>query len=107
MLELGDAAEEMHRKIGMLLATTGVAAVFLQGDFARITAAGALEGGLTNARVMFLTDDDEAMVSLKKQLRKGDWILVKGSRRMKMDRFVSRFIHDFGDGRGAAGSAAH
>jgi UDP-N-acetylmuramoyl-tripeptide--D-alanyl-D-alanine ligase len=107
MLELGEAGPEMHRKIGMLLAITGVTAVFLQGDFAEITAAGAEEGGLAKEKIFFLKEDEEALASLKKQLRKGDWILVKGSRRMKMDRIVSRVIQDFGDGRGAAGPAAH
>jgi UDP-N-acetylmuramoyl-tripeptide--D-alanyl-D-alanine ligase len=107
MLELGEAAEEFHRKIGILLATTGVTSVFLQGDFAEITAAGALEGGLAKSQVMLLKDDDEAMASLKKQLRKGDWILVKGSRRMKMDRIVARVSVDFGEINGEASRAAH
>jgi UDP-N-acetylmuramoyl-tripeptide--D-alanyl-D-alanine ligase len=99
MLELGEAAPEMHRKIGMLLATTGATAAFLQGEFAQVTAAGALEGGLAKEQVMFLKDDEEVMASLKKKLRKGDWILVKGSRRMKMDRIAARIRKDFGDGK--------
>ena len=45
MLELGEQSEEMHRKIGMLMATIGVNALFLKGDFSAITAAGAMEGG--------------------------------------------------------------
>ena len=53
MLELGAEAEEMHRKIGMLIATIGVNALFLQGDFSEITAAGAMEGG-TAVRKYFL-----------------------------------------------------
>jgi len=107
MLELGEAAPEMHRKIGMLLATTGTTTAFLQGDFAQITAAGALEGGLAKEQILFLKDDDEAMVSLKKQLRKGDWILVKGSRRMKMDRFVARLCDEFGIGKEETGPVGH
>jgi len=98
MLELGEAAPEMHRKIGMLLATTGATAAFLQGEFAQVTAAGALEGGLAKEQIMFLKDDEDAMASLKKKLRRGDWILVKGSRRMKMDRIAARIRKDFGDG---------
>jgi UDP-N-acetylmuramoyl-tripeptide--D-alanyl-D-alanine ligase len=97
MLELGDSAPEMHRRVGMLLATIGVKAVFLQGDFADITAAGALEGGLAKEQVMFLNNDEEALSFLKKQLHKNDWILVKGSRRMKMDRIVARIREDVGD----------
>lgn len=96
MLELGDAALEMHRRIGMMLATIGVTAVFLQGDFADATASGALEGGLTRKQIMFLNNVEEPAAYLKKQLRKGDWILVKGSRRMKMDRIVARICEDFG-----------
>lgn len=96
MLELGDAASEMHRRVGMLLATIGVTAVFLQGDFAEATAAGAREGGLGDRQIIFLQDDKDAVAQLKKQLRKGDWILVKGSRRMKMDRFVTQIREDIG-----------
>lgn len=96
MLELGYAAPEMHRKIGLLLAATGVSAAYLQGDFAQMTAAGAYDGGLPKEKVMILKDDDEAIASLKVQLRKGDWILVKGSRRMRMDRLVTRFCEVFG-----------
>ena len=107
MLELGGEAPELHRKIGLLLAATGVSGAYLQGDFAEMTAAGALDGGLVQEKVMFLKDDEEALASLKKQLHKGDWILVKGSRRMKMDRFVSRLCDDFGDGRTPAGEKAH
>lgn len=32
MLELGAQADEMHRKIGMLIATIGVKTLFLRGD---------------------------------------------------------------------------
>lgn len=107
MLELGEAAPELHRKIGLLLAAIGVSGAYLQGDFAEMTAAGARDGGLAQDKVMFLKDDEEAMASLKTQLRKGDWILVKGSRRMKMDRFVSRLCEDFGNGNAPAGKTVH
>ncbi len=96
MLELGDAAQEMHRKVGLLLATIGVAAAFLEGDFASVTAEGARANGLDAGRIYFLTDDEEALAFLKKTLRKGDWVLVKGSRRMKMDRIAARLIAEVG-----------
>jgi UDP-N-acetylmuramyl-tripeptide synthetase/UDP-N-acetylmuramoyl-tripeptide--D-alanyl-D-alanine ligase len=96
MLELGEAAREMHRRAGMLLATIGVTTVFLQGDFADVTAAGALGGGMNDEQIIFLHNVEEAVAHLKRQLRKGDWILVKGSRRMKMDRIVARICEDVG-----------
>ncbi len=96
MLELGEAAEEMHRKIGMFAAVTGVNTLFLQGDFAQVTAAGALEGGLSSKSIHFLSDLSEDIINLKKLIKKGDWILVKGSRRMGMEKITSRICDDFG-----------
>ncbi|MFO7570466.1 MAG: UDP-N-acetylmuramoyl-tripeptide--D-alanyl-D-alanine ligase [Smithellaceae bacterium] len=96
MLELGEAAPEMHRKIGTLLGTTGVTAVFLQGDYAGNTASGALDGGLTEDQIIDIESVDASLDSLKKKLRKGDWVLVKGSRGMKMDRIAAGIRAAFG-----------
>ncbi len=96
MLELGTAADEMHRRIGMLIATIGVNALFLQGDFSAVTAAGAMEGGLPSQNIYFSSDSEENMNYLKKNLKKGDWILVKGSRRMKMEKIAVKIYEDFG-----------
>lgn len=96
MLELGDQSEEMHRKIGMLMATIGVHALFLKGDFAGVTAAGAREGGLSPDNIFFLLEQDSGVGYLKERLKKGDWILVKGSRGMKMEKIVSQICDHFG-----------
>lgn len=101
MLELGTEAEEMHRKIGMLIATIGVKALFLKGDFSKIIAAAAMEGGMTPDNIFFLSDEEKGTDYLKKHLKKGDWVLVKGSRRMRMEEFVIRIGEDFGRDRSA------
>lgn len=96
MLELGAEAEERHRKIGMLMATIGVNTLFLQGDFSKITASGAVEGGMPSRNIFFLSGEETGMDYLNKNLKKGDWILIKGSRGMKMERIVARICDDFG-----------
>ncbi len=96
MLELGAAADEMHRKIGILAATIGVNAVFLKGDFSAVTASGALEGGMPSQNIFFLYQDEDGMQFLKNNLKKGDWILVKGSRRMKMEKIAAQICGLFG-----------
>ena len=96
MLELGTTAEEMHRKIGMLIATVGVNTLFLQGDFSIVTAAGAMEGGLPKQNIFFLSDSTEGIGYLKKHFKKGDWVLVKGSRRMKMEKIAAQICESFG-----------
>jgi UDP-N-acetylmuramoyl-tripeptide--D-alanyl-D-alanine ligase len=96
MLELGEEAGEMHRKIGMLIATIGVNALFLRGDFSEVTAAGAAEGGLSPQNIFFLSDNEKGIDYLKEHLKKGDWILVKGSRRMKMEKIAAQICDCFG-----------
>ena len=96
MLELGTSADEMHRKIGILMATIGVNAVFLKGDFSAVTAAGAMEGGMLTQNIFFLSQEEDGMQFLKNNLRKGDWVLVKGSRRMKMEKIVGQICDLFG-----------
>ena len=70
MLELGAEAGEMHRKIGMLIATIGVNALFLQGDFSEVTAAGAMEGGLSPQNIFFLSDNEKGIDYLKEAFKK-------------------------------------
>ena len=96
MLELGDAAFEMHRRIGMLLGTIGVNAVFLQGEYSAITATAAKDGGLSQENIFIVQDSKEGIAYLKKNLKKGDWVLVKGSRRMKMEMIVIQICAEFG-----------
>jgi UDP-N-acetylmuramoyl-tripeptide--D-alanyl-D-alanine ligase len=96
MLELGEQSEEMHRRMGMLMATIGVNALFLKGEFSEITAAGAREGGLSADHIFFLSDQDHGMDDLKGYVKKGDWILVKGSHGMKMEEIVVQLCDTFG-----------
>jgi len=96
MLELGDAAFEMHRRIGILLGTISINAVFLQGEHSAIVAAAAIEGGMSRENIFIMEDSKEGILFLKKYLKKGDWVLVKGSRRMKMERIVAQICAEFG-----------
>jgi UDP-N-acetylmuramoyl-tripeptide--D-alanyl-D-alanine ligase len=96
MLELGNTAEEMHRKIGMLLGTIGVNAAFLHGEYSAITAGAAREGGLSPENIFVMQDSAQSVAYLKNNLKKGDWVLVKGSRRMKMETIVAQICKEFG-----------
>jgi len=96
MLELGEEAERLHEKIGRAMADTGVGSVFLRGDFAGAVARGAIEGGLREDHIYFAETPDRIMKTLRSLLREGDWILVKGSRNMKMEEFVQAIIEEFG-----------
>jgi len=89
MLELGDLAAELHHAVGVHAARSGLDLVVLVGELTRATAAGALEGGLPAERIVHFEGLDEALVDLPSLFEEGDLVLVKGSRRMGLERVVS------------------
>ncbi|MCK4534135.1 MAG: UDP-N-acetylmuramoyl-tripeptide--D-alanyl-D-alanine ligase, partial [Syntrophobacterales bacterium] len=96
MLELGEEAERLHEKIGRAMADTGVGSIFLRGDFAGAVARGAIEEGFREDHIYFVETPDMMMGVLHSLLRGGDWILIKGSRNMKMEEFLYAIIEEFG-----------
>jgi UDP-N-acetylmuramoyl-tripeptide--D-alanyl-D-alanine ligase len=84
MLELGPGSEEAHRAVGML-ASSCVERLYLKGEMAGAMAAGAREGGLPADSVILVQSHDEILADLPGSIGRGDYVLVKGSRGMRMD----------------------
>lgn len=87
MLELGKEAAAFHRKVGEHAASAGMAAVYATGRFAENVARGAAAMGMDPDRI-HIGDRQAIGAHLKGSLRKGDWVLVKGSRAMGMEKIV-------------------
>ncbi|MBW2595025.1 MAG: UDP-N-acetylmuramoyl-tripeptide--D-alanyl-D-alanine ligase [Deltaproteobacteria bacterium] len=96
MLELGEEAERLHEEIGRAMADTGVGSIFLRGDFSGSVARGAIEEGFREDHIHFVETPEMVMGALHSLLREGDWILVKGSRSMKMEEFLHAIVEEFG-----------
>jgi UDP-N-acetylmuramoyl-tripeptide--D-alanyl-D-alanine ligase len=88
MGELGEASEEAHRAAGRLVAELGLDFLFALGPRAGETAGGALDAGMDPSRVHVGSDHEALGASLRQLLRGNDWVLVKGSRSMRMERVV-------------------
>ena len=88
MGELGATAAAAHRATGRLAAELGLDFVLALGSFAGAVVGGAVEGGLARDRAIEGRDHDELAGRVAALLRRGDWVLVKGSRSMKMERVV-------------------
>jgi UDP-N-acetylmuramoyl-tripeptide--D-alanyl-D-alanine ligase len=96
MLELGGEAEKYHEEIGRNLADTGVSKAYLRGDFAKTTAKGAMKRGMKSDQVLVDLNTEETVAHLKACLKAGDWVLVKGSRKMKMEEIVQAILGAIG-----------
>ncbi|OLC58532.1 MAG: hypothetical protein AUH85_00645 [Chloroflexi bacterium 13_1_40CM_4_68_4] len=89
MLELGALASDAHREIGNLAAKT--ADVFVGvGELAAIAVNDARRAGLADSHAAM--DNAEVLVILRRLLRPGDVVLVKGSRALRMEEIVDAIL---------------
>jgi len=87
MYELGWYEEEGHRMVGRRAAAV-VDRLFTLGPRARWIAEEAVAAGMPPERV-FATDDRRELVEvLRETLRRGDFVLIKGARGMRMEEIV-------------------
>jgi UDP-N-acetylmuramoyl-tripeptide--D-alanyl-D-alanine ligase len=97
MLELGEAADAGHREAGA--AAAGVVELLLAvGPGAAPLAEAALAAGAAPDRVLRAADPDEALELLRPRLRRGDLVLVKGSRGIALDELVEHLVAERGSG---------
>lgn len=104
MLELGSESEAAHWDVGQL-AGTCVDRLYLYGDMARTAAAAALEGGMPADEVVIAASREEIVADIIKDHLDGDYIMVKGSRGMRMDLVASALRENFSSQAYAGGRA--
>jgi UDP-N-acetylmuramoyl-tripeptide--D-alanyl-D-alanine ligase len=95
MLELGAQAQSLHRKVGAQAARSGISRLYTYGEFASQVTTAAHDEGLQPTDT-FEGTQDEIVEDLKNWLHPGDWLLVKGSRGMAMEKVV-RKLQEWGE----------
>jgi len=91
MAELGSYAPDGHREVGRAVAALAAgredffAAV---GPLMALAAEAAAEAGMPGERIRRFDGPAAAAGWVAERLRRGDWVLVKGSRSMRMERAV-------------------
>jgi len=91
MYELGPDAARYHKEIGAYAANAGLNGIFATGNFASDVLNGAYEAGF-DKNALFSGAHKEIANILLKSLKPGSWVLVKGSRAMKMEQIVEMII---------------
>lgn len=89
MLELGSISENAHYEMGKQAAEAGVKSLLLLGKESKAAVKGAAEAGLTD--VLWCQDKKEAVQALLQRVQKGDAVLFKASRGMKLEEIMQDF----------------
>ena len=93
MLELGTRTQAEHYRIGRIAAEK-VDYVYAYGPDSPRVIKGAITGGLVGKKARSYTDRDELVRELKKLALPGDTLLFKGSRGMRMELALEKFLED-------------
>jgi UDP-N-acetylmuramoyl-tripeptide--D-alanyl-D-alanine ligase len=88
MMELGDFTEEAHRQVGEKVKELSIDLLITMGEMAPLVAESAIRHGFEPKRTRVVEGHSEATSILREVAQEGDWILIKGSRRMAMEKIV-------------------
>ncbi|MFC1624147.1 UDP-N-acetylmuramoyl-tripeptide--D-alanyl-D-alanine ligase [Candidatus Omnitrophota bacterium] len=95
MLELGGLSGRFHHLVGRQAAESGIDLIVAVGRLAEHVAKGAHEAGMSQKKIMLYNVTKDACVAVANLIKKGDTILVKGSRAMKMEQIVKELETQF------------
>ena len=88
MLELGREAQRMHRDLGRFAAGLKLSRLIVCGQLGKEIASGARQEGMSQSAIVEVADAASAAELLKHSVRRGDVVLVKASRGMRMEQIV-------------------
>ncbi|MDD4201943.1 MAG: UDP-N-acetylmuramoyl-tripeptide--D-alanyl-D-alanine ligase [Candidatus Omnitrophica bacterium] len=90
MLELGEQSKKLHIQIGKNIASAKIDKLITVGKEAAYIANGAIKNGMEKAHVFVFNEKESLYKQLFNILEPNDIILVKGSRKAKMEEVVRK-----------------
>lgn len=85
MLELGKYTKTLHIQLGKRLANAEINKVIIVGEFTEYVLQGALKGGMNHKNIFTCPTAIDAVNIAKREFKKGDIVLLKGSRGVKLE----------------------
>ncbi len=89
MLELGTFSRQAHLELGRRAVLAQPSLLCITGDFAQWVKQAAEEEGFPPERIVLFKEADAVAEKILSRLQGGEWILVKGSRGMTLERVVA------------------
>lgn len=90
MGELGDFAEELHKKVGEEVYNNKIDILITVGENAKHIADRAIELGMKRQQVFICNTNEEGIKKAEELMQEGDCFLVKASNSMKFREIVER-----------------
>ncbi len=91
MAELGDESVALHERVGAHAAKV-VDVLLVGGEYADALARGAREGGLEAGKIVHVATNADAAAWLRAHARSGDVVLLKGSRKYRLEEIVRELL---------------
>lgn len=91
MMELGDFSDQAHFQAGVSVAETKIDVLITVGSWSVRIAEGAMSVK-SDMEILMCTDNKQAIDCLKELIKRGDAVMIKGSRSMKTDEIVEFFL---------------
>jgi UDP-N-acetylmuramoyl-tripeptide--D-alanyl-D-alanine ligase len=98
MLELGAQSEMGHRQVGRKVFETQIDSLVVMGDRMNDAVRELIALGFPSSKIMNFKDHSAAVAVLKNLLKEGDFVLVKGSQGMRMEKIVEGILANPDDG---------
>jgi UDP-N-acetylmuramoyl-tripeptide--D-alanyl-D-alanine ligase len=90
MLELGNETVTAHLEAGAKVADLGARRFFALGEHADLMIQGALGKGFPGERAVAVRDHKEMEERIRAEMKEGDFVFLKASRRVGLDKVVER-----------------
>jgi UDP-N-acetylmuramoyl-tripeptide--D-alanyl-D-alanine ligase len=97
MFELGSQSRNQHLRLGKHVARAGIDRLYLFGERAKEVQKGARRAGMGERAIVIGHSHADLAARIGRRVRKGDWLLFKGSRGMKMENVLAQLkAREFG-----------
>nr|MBP7322121.1 UDP-N-acetylmuramoyl-tripeptide--D-alanyl-D-alanine ligase [Deltaproteobacteria bacterium] len=95
MRELGKATADLHYELGTRIAASAPDGLFILGEYAADVAAGAISAGMNPEAIVVAANHKDIEEQISSRIEAHSVILVKGSRKMEMERVVKGIVNRF------------
>lgn len=93
MLEMGAMAKELHYSVGNFIKDRNIKYLITVGKDSKNITEAVVQSGNSNITLQHFDTNAEVLEYIIKILKSGDYILIKGSRGMKMEQIAEGILH--------------